>query len=411
MTTGTLPSMASTQLVFFTGANFAPEPKKGHWYAKADGTQAYRMEHVAIFRSGEFRDSMGYDHLYEDLHMQMIASNFSLLRGQGALPDPPIRCDHPSLFGGGILKNVIGYVDNLVAEKATSPVDGTEYTYIFADYDILDPEAAQKVASGLWRHRSAEIGWYETNAKAEFWPVLVGFAYVDIPAVEGLNFSKYANALPGAGQNYVAVAADNKEDGLVAEDKNAQTGTTPPPPSGQAAPPPPPPPAGDTAPPASTTGNVQPTATHSTGAQTHSFSIRGQATTDFAAVQAHVTELEQFEAETLKTGREAFVDGLASTNKIFAGQVDSLKELALSMSAEQFDKFKASYADAPELSVLANHSTQPGASGTPEGSGGHEDPEIEAARRNYNRHLQMNLTAGQIEQTDSYKLLKSKNLI
>ena len=401
MTAAVLPDKANQQVAFFTTQSFGPTPKKGHWYAKDDGTKAYRLERVPIFRSGEFRDSMGYDHLYESIHMQMIASNFSLLRSSGSFPDPPIRCNHPGLFSGGGLDQVIGYVDNLIAEEAVSPVDGQTYTYVMADYDVLDEEAANKIASGLWRHRSAEIGWYETNSKSEFWPVLVGFAYVDIPAVEGLNFSKYANGLPGIGTEYVAVSADNKEEGQVADDNTnpggqANHGA----PNGQTNPPTPPPPV---------VGTPAP----------HVFKIAGSDSSDFAAVQAHILKIEgenaehaRFQAETVEAGRIAFIKSLSEGDspKIFAAQVAGLTDLVKTMSGEQFGQFKAAYESAPGIPTLTPHVVSSDAYGTST-EGDKLDPEVEQARRIYNRHQLSGMPASQLAETPSAKILKEKGLI
>ena len=310
---------ANRQVAFFTSSNFGPAHKKGHYYAKDDGTRAYRMEGVPVFRSGEFRDSMGKLHLFDTIHMQMLANNFSLLH-QGAFPDPQVRCNHPGLFSGGGLDQVIGYVDNLTTLDHTSSVDGETYTYLLADFDVLDEDAATKIDSTLWRHRSAEIGFYETNNGMEFWPVLVGFAYVDIPAVEGLNgFSKFANALPGVGETFVAVAGDKEDDPVVVDNnKDGQQGSSQHS-SGATGAPAAPPAVG--APPA-----VAPAP--------HVFKIGGKDTTDFAAVQAHIasleasnTELTQFQNETKSAGRNAFVDSLGAGDKpkIFASQAAGLK--------------------------------------------------------------------------------------
>lgn len=401
MTTATLPERANQQVAFFTSDTFGPAHKKGHWYAKDDGTQAYRMERVAIFRSGEFRDSRGEQHQFDTVHMQMISSNFNLLRNGGHFPDPPIRCNHPGLFSGGGLDQVVGYVDTLVTEDITSPIDGETYTYVLASFDVLDEDAAKKIDSGLWRHRSAEIGWYETNQGMEFWPVLVGFAYVDIPAVEGLNgsFSKYANALPGVGERFVAVAGD-KEDGLVADDNNTggqgqgtSTHSAPAAPAAPAAPPAAPAP--------------------------HVFKIGGKDSSDFAAVQAYIaslesqnSELQQFQAETREAGRNSFIDGLAAgpAPKIFASQVAGFKSLVKTMTDEQFGLFTASYADAPGQPALGQHFTSSEASGTSSNDGA-EDPEVEKARRIYNRHQMSGMPADRLAETPSAKLLKSKGVI
>lgn len=388
--------LAKQQVAFFTSQDFSAV-KKGHWYAKADGTQAYRLERVAIFRSGTFRDSEGWEHTYDPFHMAQMVNNFSYLRQGGEFPDPPIRCDHPGIFDGGYLKNVVGYVDSLQAVEATSPVDGKSYTYLLADYDILDVEAAKKIDSGLWRHRSAEVGFFETNDGGEFYPVLLGFAYVDIPAVQGLNgsFSKFAKNLTGVGEKFSAVGVDIKEEPNVANE-NPQTPSVP---AAPAAPTAPTPPAAAPAP------------------APFVFSIAGRQSTDFAAVQAHIAaveteneELKNFQSETVKAGRESFISSLAADNKILASQVPGLQTLAATMSDEQFGMFRESYSALPVIPTISTPAISPAAQGTPVPPS-REEQELEAARRNYQRHVASGIPKDQLERTNSYILLKAKGEI
>ena len=56
------------------------------------------------------------------------------------------------------------------------------------------------------------------------------------------------------------------------------------------------------------------------------------------------------------------------------------------MTDEQFAMFTASYADAPGQAALGQHATDAASFGTPTGDGA-EDPEVESARRIYNRHV------------------------
>lgn len=169
------------------------EPKVSRFERKAaDGTtqKVALYEKIPIFRSGVFADSMGYRKEWLPEQMHQMASNFDYLTRTGTFADVPVRVGHPSFLGGNPLKDVIGYFTSLDVEERESPIDGDEnkYTYLLASYEILDPEADAKIQSGLYRNRSSEIGTFFTNdPETELWPVMMGVAYVDIPAVQGLN--------------------------------------------------------------------------------------------------------------------------------------------------------------------------------------------------------------------------------
>ena len=112
------------------------------------GGEALVLYGVPVFRSGTFRDSMGDENTWTDTHIAEMVSHFQQLSATGAFDRVPVRCDHYSIFSGG-LSNVIGYHDNLRAEKHVSPVDNVEYTYLVADLYILREDAKANIASGL----------------------------------------------------------------------------------------------------------------------------------------------------------------------------------------------------------------------------------------------------------------------
>lgn len=169
------------------------EPKVSRFERKAEDGSTQKValyEKVPIFRSGVFADSMGYRKEWLPEQMHQMASNFDYLTRTGTFADVPVRVGHPSFLGGNPLKDVIGYFTSLDVEERESPIEGDEnkYTYLLATYEILDPEADAKIQSKLYRNRSSEIGTFFTNdPETELWPVMMGVAYVDIPAVQGLN--------------------------------------------------------------------------------------------------------------------------------------------------------------------------------------------------------------------------------
>ena len=77
------------------------------------GGEALVLYGVPVFRSGTFRDSMGDENTWTDTHIAEMVSHFQQLSATGAFDRVPVRCDHYSIFSGG-LSNVIGYHDKPV---------------------------------------------------------------------------------------------------------------------------------------------------------------------------------------------------------------------------------------------------------------------------------------------------------
>lgn len=400
MTATLAPEARRTVSLFFSG-NLGLGDVSPKFAKKKDdkGADVLVVEDVPIFRSGTFRDSMGYQHTWEDLHMAQMVSNNEYLKSRGFFPDPPVRKGHGS-FLGDPMDSLIGYISSLRTEKRTSPIDSKEYTYILASYDILDLDAQQKVQSGLWRNRSAEVGFYLNNDDAEFWPVMMGFAYVDIPAVEGLNFSM----VPGIGQTCsvmfdkeapvttpVDTTQSNGSPGAPAPTAPAQNSTTT---NHQSTTPPAAPPA----PPAA----VPPAP--------HSFTVAGKPISDFTAVQAHINGLEEFQRETMEAGRKSYVSGLAGKNLILASQLEATEKFALGLSDDQYKAWMETFENAVPNQALGQHGSGPANS-----SGGPVPSPAELAIANdkamYERHKMAGMSQENLERTSSYKRLKTQNLI
>lgn len=307
---------------------------KPTFYKKDNGTHVYKR--VAVFRSGTFSDSMGYENTWEKLHLDQMVNNWNHLRDSETFANVPVRDGHPGWIINGQAGNgkVVGWHTSLSVEQVEAPHDGIKYHYLFADYEILDEDAKLNIASGLWRNRSSEIGTYKTNSQAEHWPVYMGVAYVDIPAVEGLNFS---SSQAGGAAPKVYVMFDSS--------KEKNVGETPP-----AAP------SQDTQSSAGTQQHGAPAAP----AQPFVFSVNGANTSDFGAVQAHITALEQFRSDTTKANRENFVTALAAANKIQANQLNDYKELVLGMSPDQYTKWSKLHGDMEIPALLGQHGVDGG---------------------------------------------------
>lgn len=140
--------------------------------------------------------------------------------------------------------------------------------------------------------------------------------------------------------------------------------------------------------------------------------VNGQSYTVPAPVAQHLSTLENFRDETVRTGRKNFVASLASgpKPKIAASQMNDLEELVLSLSPEQFEKFKASWDAAPALSLLGNFGggvTNENGTGTPRQK---LEEELEIARETVNQHRYANMPQDQIEKTASYqRMLELEN--
>jgi hypothetical protein len=350
-------------------------------YAKDNGNLV--LERVAVFRSGTFRDSMGYQNTWEKIHIKQMVDNFEHLRNNGTFDDVPVRDGHPGWLIHGLPGNgrVVGWHTSLQAEELEGPHDGVLYDYLFAALEITDPEARAQIENGTWRNRSAEIGTYVTNSEAEHWPVYMGVAYVDIPAVEGLKFSSsQGHASP---KMYVMM---DRETGV------GDTTTAPVTQPGTPA-------QGATA--------ALPFAAPSAPAQ-QVFAVNGAQVTDPVAVQAHISALEKFRSDTTEQNRKDFVTALAAgtSPRIAATQVDALTEFALGLSPEQYESWTKTWGDAPVPSVLGNH----GAGVTNHNNAAQSAPDPQADQisiwsETVRQHKLAGTPKAAIEKTDSYRKL------
>lgn len=418
MSATTLAPQARQNVVLFSGSEFGgTRGVKKYKKVKEDGTSVLVLEGVAVFRSGVFRDSMGFQHTWEPIHMSQMVAHFDLLRSQNLFGDVPVRKGHGSFFGDP-MDTLVGYHTGLKAEKRINPADSKEYTYLLADYEILDPDAQAKIDAGLWRNRSSEVGNWVTNDEAEFWPVYQGFAYVDIPAVEGLNFEKAGVgtrfALMSENDEEAPVGTENSGNGPdenqgASEDQNNGEATTS---SGASEttvqvspaedqnPDEPNPQAGETD---QNTGTENPA--NSAHSQPSGFRVFGKSVTDPNAVQSHIDSLEKFQGEQRDAGRVSFVSALVGDKKITAPQEEGMKALALSMSDEQFSQFKGVWEAAPTLSILESHT---GGSTNHNGSSekSAEEDRIEILEGTVKHHRQSGMSQEEIEVLPSYKELQ-----
>jgi hypothetical protein len=131
------------------------------------------LRNVEIFKSGTYRGIQ-----FKNSGLDKMVANFHVLKDFGILPNVPVRADHPAFFGiGDVIDKVGGYVEDLrrVGNK------------LVADVRVTSQNMWDKIQEGTYINRSAEIGTYDDNDGIIYSPILYGFAWVDIPQVEGLS--------------------------------------------------------------------------------------------------------------------------------------------------------------------------------------------------------------------------------
>lgn len=360
----TATATRNTQLF---GADLQTRTFTGHQIdTLANGTKVVRG--VEIFRAGTFRDSMGEQKTWTAEHLKLMAQNFKLLRESGIFPDVPVRRDH-----SWTIDKVMGYFEDVY-------VKGDK---LVADYTVATPEDLQNLVSGKYRSRSLEVGMYTTNDEADYWPVIYGVAYVDIPAVEGLHSKDLQTS-------YFSRSNDSQETNVdPTNDKGAARPNT-------------------------FRINGQET-TDAAAVQAYiaqlearpglaTFKIAGAETTDASAVQAHIDALEAFRSDARDGARKAFVKGLVTDGKIVAPMEETFSKLVTEMSDEQFAAFKAGYDLAPKVSLLGNHGANANHSSQDPAGAGQPSEEL-VLEESIRMHREAGMSEEQIQNTKSYKKL------
>lgn len=369
------------------------------------------LEGLRVFKVGTFTDMFGYEHTWDEIHLDQMAMHYQLLKDGGYFPDVPVRADHSSS-----VRNVVGYFESVYRDPA-------DPSFLASDIEFTEPDAWDKWQRRTWRSRSIEIGMYETNDGRSFWPVVMGLAFVDIPAVEGLhgrqNSVGFSQAIIDNEEGQVPPDINTDPEGWIkavnyaawvqaaeyaqacqdweravmyaqALEDEASKQTTPPQPSITPATPPPAP--------------AQHQAPPPVGGHPLLFRVNGQQTADFRAIQSHIDTLESFREETVKLGRTTFVEELAKNNKIMASQIPSMSLHAQSLSDEQFASFRATFEAAPSNAMFSNQgqqdTTPPNPGGAPANG---DDPEV--LKEIVANHRRTGMSEEKIAKTESYRKL------
>ena len=152
------------------------------------------------------------------------------------------------------------------------------------------------------------------------------------------------------------------------------------------------------------------------GNQAFQLIVNGSPVADMSRVQAHINALEEFRSDTMTNARVEFVKNLASDGKILASQVgDSAKDgqaasgligFALSLTPEQFDNWKDTFASAQSSPLFQNHGGSPESNEPINGATEDIDNEIATLENIVADHRRMGATQEQIENKTSYKRLQ-----
>lgn len=285
---------------------------------------------LRVFRAGTFKDSRGRQNTWTRQQLKDMETNFELLRSNGILPNVPVREDHTDT-----IDKVIGWFRKVYVDPANPD-------FLLADIELTEPDKLAKYQRGTYRSRSIEIAKYEDNDGNEYAPVVIGLAFVDLPAVEGLfRLSSNDNPDPAQGDpspSSGSGASNTKEKKKMAKFKlNGSTETE------------------DEAQVQAHIAALEAFRASAEPVLSHKFKINGVETNDFSAVQAHCLALETFRTETISSGRTAFVDQLAKDGKIGNPMVESFKNLVGTMNDDQFAAFKKTYEAAPKLPLLGGN--------------------------------------------------------
>jgi hypothetical protein len=167
---------------------------------------------LPVFKARKVKDSLGRESTWTIEDLDAMVANFNLLKDSNLFPNVPVRANH-----GRDVNDVGGWYVALRRDGDT----------LLADIEFTEPDMAEKYRRGTYRNRSIEIGAYETNDGEIYFPTVMGLAFCDIPAVEGL-FSASASAYSGTDSEVLlfAPAADAAEGG--GSDTQDTTGGTEP---------------------------------------------------------------------------------------------------------------------------------------------------------------------------------------
>lgn len=191
-----MPTYASVEALPDEATNDEGRPFLDLFASTATADPAMAPGHVIagmrIFRVGSFKNSDGESTKWTSADLHQMVENFNALKDDGTFPHVPVRENH-----GRDVRSVVGYFTALRVEGK----------FLVADLEITEPTAADRYTRGTYRARSLEVGTYETNKGVAYYPTVMGLAFCDIPAVEGLYAAAVASYSKGEVRSFGATVA------------------------------------------------------------------------------------------------------------------------------------------------------------------------------------------------------------
>jgi len=380
---------------------------------------------VRIFRTGSFKDSQGRRKEWTPTDLDDIVKNFEFLHSNGILVDVPVRVDHSRSAD-----KIVGYFVRLYRD----PLDSR---FLACDIEFTESNAFEKWQKGTFRSRSSEIGQYETNDGEIHGPTMLGLAFVDIGAVEGIynkepsqssffsfedttkenemtleEWLKSGKSAESWVQAVQYAAYEDSIKNLLTDPevvKGIQTAST--------APAAPVAPAAPAAPQGVLVHGAQLTLPGFQSAPaTHNFTINGDEVSDFAAVQKHIDMLETFRKETTEGGRKEYVKKLVESNKLPKTQEESTLAFTATLSDDQFVAWQVTMDAAPSHSLFNSYDNSGNSttgdqtqSGFFQNSQGETLDAVDAAEEIVANHRRAGKSQDFIKETPSYQILVKHN--
>ena len=306
---------------------------------------------VKIFRVGTFTNSAGKTRTWTHDDLDAAVENFRILRDNDSLPNIPVREDHTQS-----IKDVVGYFTDVRRVG----------DFLIADWEWASADAQSKWDQKQYRNKSVEIGQYVQNDGTKYDPVVLGLAFVDLPAVEGLyRIADHGDDMPNKDDSptaeEVAAAAEKAATDQAAADKAMADAVAAQAVADQAA-------AKAADDQAAADKAAELVGSHGDGQPPpHKFSIADTEVNDYAKVQAHIVELETFRKETIEGGRTSFIDALVEGKVVTGPQAEKFRSLVLTMDESQFDAFKEGFEGMAPANLFGRHDLgEGGSSGEPD---------------------------------------------
>lgn len=322
---------------------------------------------MPILKTGTFRDSSGRQHTFDTAYLENAVQNFYALKDSGVLPNVPMRKDHARS-----VDSVVGYFENVYVDPTGE--------FLKCDFAFTDDAAANDYAKKKFRSRSIEIGPHTTNAEETYDPVIMGCAFVDLPAVEGLYSHPSAGSTVFPFEEIEQMASFTIKGVPTTDEKRVQEYIA----ELEAAKP-----------------------------QVHEFTLGTTKLTDPAAVQTQLDRIPAFETfmgETRAAGRIAAVDAAVAANKLSAPQAAGVKAFVATLTDDQFAAWKTTTDAAPAIPAFGTHmGGGNGDSRNPAEQNGAPDA-IADAQEMVKMQKLGNVPVERIKESASYKRLMAANI-